>query len=416
MGFSLETAGFTGDIFAGSPFDRDNGSAAGTFAIVPGPATAALLARAKNHAQTSGVTGWMANLKSVLPPSKPGARPKGATDPCGVESRDQYRGFSERYNPYMMSCPHGLCRRLVIAAALGVAVCLTGTPGAGAQQIIRLGGGGAGAQASGDSPHTRASLVARADAAPRGGVVEIGLRLQLDPEWHVYWLNPGDAGLPPKLKWTLPDGVSVSDIDWPAPHYHRDDHGLITYLYEGDVVLPLTLTVDENFLSDRVNLVADVSWLVCREACLSGKAKLTLDLPVVDRGANAGPAADRAKPSGPSKPAIENLFAAADARSPQYLGPEAVRRLNEVPGRFGFAIEADLVNALEMGEVTARIMPVESGLLDEAAPHSAVWSEDGALHVTAPRADETPAPADARGFIELHGGEQTLIFRFGPPG
>ena len=309
----------------------------------------------------------------------------------------------------MPRCPHGLCRLLVIAVALGLtAVCLTGTPGAGAQQIIRLGGGGAGASDGRQPAHP--GLADRPDGCrPPGGVVEIGLRLQLDPEWHVYWLNPGDAGLPPKLKWTLPDGVSVSDIDWPAPHYHKGDHGLITYLYEGDVVLPLTLTVDENFVGDRVNLVADVSWLVCREACLSGKAKLTLDLPVVDRGANGN------RPRTGPNPAIEDLFAAADARSPEYLGPEAVRRLNEVPGRFGFAIQADLVSALETGEVTARIMPVESGLVDEAAPHSAVWSEDGALHVTAPRVDDTPAPADARGFIELHGRDQTLIFRFGPP-
>ena len=285
-----------------------------------------------------------------------------------------------------------------MAVMLGLTAALAGTHGAGAQQIIRLGGG----NATGDSPHTRASLIARTEAAQRGGGVEIALRLQLDPEWHVYWTNPGDSGLPPKLKWTLPDGVSVSDIDWPAPHYKKDDHGLITYLYEGDVVLPVTLNLTEDFDGDQVNLVVDASWLVCREACLSGKAELTLNLPVVD----ADPAPN---------PATEDLFAAAGLRSPQNDGPDAVRRLNDRPGRFGLAIHAGLLGAFEGGEVTARVMPVTPGLVDESASHAAAWSRNGTLHVTAPRADDAPAPADARGFVELHGHGETLIFRFGPP-
>ena len=283
--------------------------------------------------------------------------------------------------------------------SLILVIAMLGATGASAQ-IPRLGmaGGPLGSQAT---PHTEPSLIARTTGVQRGGEVEVALRLKLDPEWHVYWANPGDAGLPPKLKWTLPAGVSVSDIDWPAPHYKLDENGLITYLYEGDVVLPLTLAVDEDFGGEAVGLVVDASWLVCREACLPGKARLTLNLPVVDTTPTPNAA-------------TADLFAAADLRSPLNDGPDAVRRLEEVPGRLGFAIPAGLLGGLEGAEVTARIMPVDPGLVDEAAPHAAAWSRDGTLHVTAPRADDDPAPAEARGFIELHGNDQTLIFRFGP--
>ena len=29
----------------------------------------------------------------------------------------------------------------------------------------------------------------------------IGLKVNLLPEWKIYWRNPGDAGLPPEIKW-----------------------------------------------------------------------------------------------------------------------------------------------------------------------------------------------------------------------
>lgn len=271
---------------------------------------------------------------------------------------------------------------------------------ASAQPVIRL-GGASGGFGTADAPHTRPSLISRTDAAQRGGAVEFALRLQLDPEWHVYWVNPGDAGLPPKLRWTLPEGVAVSEIDWPVPRYQKDDHGLVTYLYEGDVVLPLTLTLDNGFAGDRVEVVADATWLVCREACLPGRARLTLDLPVVDSTpveaeANAG------------------LFAAADARRPVSGGTDTVRRVDDPPGRFSLDIHASHLGVLGGGEVAARIMPVDPGLVDESARHPASWSVDGILRITAPRADAAAAPPNARGFVELRRGEHTQLFRFGP--
>ena len=266
------------------------------------------------------------------------------------------------------------------------------------QPVVRLGG-----FSSADTPHTRPSLIARTEGVQRGGSVDIALRLQLDPGWHVYWENPGDAGLEPRLKWTLPAGASVSNIDWPAPHYVKDKHGLVTYLYEGDVVLPLTLTLDEGFAGDRVAVVADTSWLVCREACLPGKAQLTLDLPVVD---DAPAQADGA---------VAAAFASLEARRPVAGGPDAVRRVDHVAGRLSLDIDAKHLAALGAGAVEARIMPAAPGLVDESAPHTAAWTAGGGLRVTAPRTSPDPASPHARGFVELRGGEQTLIFRFGPP-
>ena len=48
-------------------------------------------------------------------------------------------------------------------------------------------------------------LVAEGPAVP-GGEVELAILMHTKPGWHGYWLNPGDAGLPMKIEWQLPQG------------------------------------------------------------------------------------------------------------------------------------------------------------------------------------------------------------------
>ncbi len=64
----------------------------------------------------------------------------------------------------------------------------------------------------------RAELMAHApDGAAPGKTVWLGLQLTHAPEWHTYWKNSGDSGLPTELQWTLPPGVSAGPVQWPTP-------------------------------------------------------------------------------------------------------------------------------------------------------------------------------------------------------
>jgi DsbC/DsbD-like thiol-disulfide interchange protein len=68
----------------------------------------------------------------------------------------------------------------------------------------------------------RAELMAHApDGLTPGKPVWVGLQLAHQPEWHTYWKNSGDSGLPTQLQWTLPPGVLAGDIDWPVPRKIR---------------------------------------------------------------------------------------------------------------------------------------------------------------------------------------------------
>ena len=50
------------------------------------------------------------------------------------------------------------------------------------------------------TPQLRAELVAHAPQGVQAGQpVWVGLQLTHQPEWHTYWRNPGDSGLPTVL-------------------------------------------------------------------------------------------------------------------------------------------------------------------------------------------------------------------------
>jgi DsbC/DsbD-like thiol-disulfide interchange protein len=60
------------------------------------------------------------------------------------------------------------------------------------------------------------------------------------PGWHVYWKNAGDAGEPPHMKWTLPDGIAAGPLEFPAPK--RLPLGpLMDFGYENEVLFPFKL-------------------------------------------------------------------------------------------------------------------------------------------------------------------------------
>ncbi len=71
----------------------------------------------------------------------------------------------------------------------------------------------------------------------RGAVIQCRVAVRfLEKEWHVYWVNPGDSGEPPRVTWDLPAGITAGAIEWPAPR-RLGTASIVDYGYEDAVML-----------------------------------------------------------------------------------------------------------------------------------------------------------------------------------
>src|SRR5216110_3194500 len=125
----------------------------------------------------------------------------------------------------------------------------------------------------------RAELLADTTAIVPGKSFTAGLLLRMAPGWHTYWKFSGDAGLPTEIKWKLPPGWKVGEIQWPIPLKTTDPGDIQTYGYQDEVLLMQEITPPAEIDSSSAKLSADATWLVCEKICIPGNANLQLDLP-----------------------------------------------------------------------------------------------------------------------------------------
>jgi len=124
------------------------------------------------------------------------------------------------------------------------------------------------------------------DKASPGQKLLVGVRFILEPQWHVYWINPGDSGLPPTFSFDSQDYFSVGEVAWPLPERIPVAH-LLNFGYEGEVVFPFMLTFNQDLQpGDLLNTRLLVNWLVCQEDCIPGSEEFEVNFDVVTSGEN----------------------------------------------------------------------------------------------------------------------------------
>ena len=126
----------------------------------------------------------------------------------------------------------------------------------------------------------KAELLADTNAVVPGKPFTVGLLLRMVPGWHTYWKFPGDAGIPTELKWKLPPGWKVGEIQWPIPLKLSEPGDIQIYGYHDEVLLMQEITPPASIGDSTIKLAAEASWLVCEKICIPGNASLQLELPV----------------------------------------------------------------------------------------------------------------------------------------
>ena len=200
----------------------------------------------------------------------------------------------------------------------------------------------------------RAELLAWApEGVEAGKPVWLGLQLAHQPEWHTYWKNSGDSGLPTMLEWQLPAGVTAGEIAWPTPK--KIPIGtLANYGYEGTVLLPVPVTVAAGFSAAQLDIKLKAVWLVCRKECIPQEGEFSLSLPA--RGSTAASAA---------------LFQAAFDAAPRPLPPGASQVDVQADSQRLNVSLSGLPAALQ-GQTLA-LFPETGGVIEPAATWQQAW-------------------------------------------
>jgi thiol:disulfide interchange protein DsbD len=239
---------------------------------------------------------------------------------------------------------------------------------------------------SADAPHVRVQLLVIPQGLNRGESADAGLYFKLEPGWHIYWKNPGDAGEPPHIQWTLPAGITAGPMQFPAPK--RLPLGpLMDFGYEGEVLFPLKLHVANGVKPGPVTLHAKVDWLVCRESCIPGKAELEVSRSVFDHQATPV-----------SLPADAEVFKRFLGLIPKV--PSAKFKAGFQPTKEGFRL------SIETGqrEPSALFFPSDPDILDNPSPQKLTPTANGLILDLKKDANLVSNPAQLKGVLELSGG------------
>jgi thiol:disulfide interchange protein len=238
--------------------------------------------------------------------------------------------------------------------------------------------------------HLRVELLAPGAKIYSGGAQgnQAGLYFKLQPGWHVYWRNAGDAGEPPAIAWTLPKGITAGPLQFPAPT--RLPVGpLMDYGYENQVLFPFRLNVASSAKTGPAVLHAHVNWLVCSSVCIPGKADLELTRTVA-----RGPA-----PSAPEPPLFQQFL----GRLPQPLPAEDKAVFQPTPTGFRLAVTTG------RRETEGQFFPSDQSIVDNPSPQKLAPTSQGLVLSLKKDSNIAAKPALLNGVIELSGGRAYQI-------
>jgi thiol:disulfide interchange protein len=125
-------------------------------------------------------------------------------------------------------------------------------------------------------PGGRAMEVSLVAGERTGDKVELAFVMRPKPGWHGYWQNPGDAGQPATVEWTLPAGATAGPLRYPVPQRLLIS-GLMNYVFEREHALLTELRLPSGTRAS-LRVTATIRYLVCTDRiCVPESATVSTD-------------------------------------------------------------------------------------------------------------------------------------------
>lgn len=127
---------------------------------------------------------------------------------------------------------------------------------------------------------SQARLVAETASVAPGHRAQVGLWIQLAPEWHTYWSNPGDSG--DSLKLRIKSVPQVLDIEVKMPLPKRTQQANLTsFAYHQEVLFPIEFQVPSGTrVGSEIRFQVEAEWLICQKVCIPANDAFDLKVPV----------------------------------------------------------------------------------------------------------------------------------------
>ena len=140
------------------------------------------------------------------------------------------------------------------------------------------------AQSTPPPAHARATLMSDTSTIVAGQPFTVAVVFKIDKDWHVYYKDPGDSGMAPKVEWKLPEGITAGELQFPKPEVLKTPAGT-NFVYHDEVALLVTMTPGKDFRIGRaVEISAALKWLECdADVCVPQKQSAAVTVTADER-------------------------------------------------------------------------------------------------------------------------------------
>ena len=115
--------------------------------------------------------------------------------------------------------------------------------------------------------------------------IQLAFTFTMEPGWHIYWRNSGEAGRSVQIDLNPPVGWQQVSARWPLPRIFHERARLRSYGYRDKVTLIREIQAESElaYQGEELEILAEVSWLACKDICVPGEKYLNLKIPFAQR-------------------------------------------------------------------------------------------------------------------------------------